>query len=269
MFCNFNFSGIFSWNKIYILILGCEKVKNVKLVMEYDGTNYSGWQIQKNSITIQQVLEEKIKSVTGEDIKVIGSSRTDAGVHARGFVGNFFTGSKIPADRFRDILNGKLPEDIVILNSCEVDINFNARFLSKGKTYSYTILNSMQRPAINRNYVYHVRKKLDVEAIKNAAKKFIGTYDFSAFKSSGGSAKTSIRTIRGLDVLIVNEYIMVYITGDGFLYNMVRIIMGTLVKVGLHRIDPCEIPKIILSKDRTMSGPCLPASGLCLEKVYY
>jgi tRNA pseudouridine38-40 synthase len=244
-------------------------MKNVKLIIEYDGTLYSGWQIQDNAITIQEVLENALNSITGEQIKVVGSSRTDSGVHARGYVCNFFTESKIPPDRFRDVINSKLPKDIVIIESEEVSLEFNSRFCSKGKTYSYTILNRMQRPAIGSNYVYHYRNSLNMEAIREAMSQFLGTHDFSAFKSTGGSAKTSIRTIKLFEVVKKDDYIIFYITGDGFLYNMVRIIMGTLIKVGRDKIDSCSIKDIILSKDRNMAGPCLPGTGLCLEKVYY
>lgn len=244
-------------------------MKNIKLTIEYDGTNYSGWQIQNNAITIEQVLEDNLEEITGEKVKVIGSSRTDAGVHARGFVGNFVTESKIPSDRFRNILNGKLPEDIVILNSEEVDLSFNARFDSKGKTYSYTVLSTQQRPAIGRNYVYYLRKNVDLALMKEASIQFIGTHDFAAFKSSGGNTKTTVRTISSLDVVKQGDYITLSITGDGFLYNMVRIIAGTLMEVGLNKIEANSIKDVILSRDRRRAGPCLPPGGLCLEKVYY
>ncbi|WP_010237713.1 tRNA pseudouridine(38-40) synthase TruA [Clostridium arbusti] len=244
-------------------------MKNVKLIIEYDGRNYSGWQIQDNAITIQQVLEDNLRIITGECTKVIGSSRTDAGVHARGFVGNFLTNSRIPSNRFENVLNSRLPEDIVILKSEEVELSFNSRFNSKGKTYSYTILNTLQRPAIGRNYVYHFRRNLDILLMIEASKEFVGTHDFAAFRSSGGSAKTTVRTISSLDIVKIDDHIIFTITGDGFLYNMVRIIIGTLIEVGLKRIKPKSIKDILISKDRDMSGPCLPPSGLCLEKVYY
>lgn len=244
-------------------------MKNVKLIIEYDGRNYSGWQIQDNAITIQQVLEDNLRIITGESTKVIGSSRTDAGVHARGFVGNFLTNSRIPSNKFENVLNSRLPEDIVILKSEEVELSFNSRFNSKGKTYSYTILNTLQRPAIGRNYVYHFRRNLDIVLMIEASKEFVGTHDFAAFRSSGGSAKTTVRTISSLDIVKMDDHIIFTITGDGFLYNMVRIIIGTLIEVGLKRIKPKSIKDILMSKDRDMSGPCLPPSGLCLEKVYY
>lgn len=244
-------------------------MKNVKLVIEYDGTLYSGWQKQKNALTIQEVIERVLYSVTGEKINILGSSRTDAGVHARGFVGNFFTSSNIPSEKFKDVLNGRLPNDIVIQESKEVAMDFHSRYCSKGKTYSYTVLNRPQRSAIGRNYSFYYRKKLDIDAIKEAMPLIIGTHDFSAFKSTGGSAKTDIRTISNFEIATKNDYLIFYITGNGFLYNMVRIIMGTIIQVGLGKIESQSVKDIILSKDRNMAGPCLPANGLCLEKVYY
>lgn len=251
------------------MIKGCRTMKNLKVTIEYDGTNYAGWQIQKNAITIQQKIEEALKDLTKEDIKVIGASRTDARVHARAFAANFITESTIPSERFCDALNNILPSDIVILKSQEVPINFHARFNSKGKTYSYTILNRRVRPTIEKNYVYHYKKKLDYEAIVYAAKSFVGTHDFTAFKSNGGSAKTSIRTISNFQVLKKDDKLTFLVTGDGFLYNMVRIMIGTLVKVGSGKIDRDAISQIILSENREKAGPCAPPQGLCLEKVYY
>ncbi len=244
-------------------------MRNIKLTIEYDGTNYQGWQKQKRGSTIQNTLEEAIRVVTNEEIEVIGSSRTDAGVHAKGFVANFKTNSKIPSEKYREAINHKLPKDIVILNSEEVDEKFHARYNARGKTYSYSILNRDVPPAINRNYLYHVKRKLDIEAMKEACKYFIGTYDFSAFKSSGSSVKTTIRTIFELYIEENNDVIKVYVTGDGFLYNMVRIIVGTLIMVGSNKIKPNEIENIIAEKDREKAGICVPATGLVLEKVYY
>lgn len=244
-------------------------MRNIKLTIEYDGTNYLGWQKQKNGATIQGILEEAIKLLTKEEIELVGSSRTDTGVHAKAFIANFKTNSTIPADKFREAINHKLPEDIVIIKSEEVDINFHSRYDAKGKTYSYSIINRDIYPAIGRNYLYHVKKKLNINSMKEACKYFIGTYDFSAFKSSGSSVKTSIRTIKDLHIDEKNEIIKIYVTGDGFLYNMVRIIVGTLLMVGNNKIKPEEITNIIESKDRQKAGICVPAKGLTLEKVYY
>lgn len=244
-------------------------MRNIKLTLEYDGTNYLGWQKQKVGITIQGTLEEAIKFLTKEEVEVTGSSRTDAGVHAKGFVANFKTNSKIPSEKFREAINHKLPEDIVILKSEEVEEEFHARYNAMGKTYSYSILNRDVPSAIDRNYLYHVKRRLDVESMKEACQYFIGTHDFSAFKTSGSSVKTTVRTIKELYIEDNDDIIKIYVTGDGFLYNMVRIIVGTLIMVGSNKIKPLEIKNIIASKEREKAGICVPASGLVLEKVYY
>lgn len=244
-------------------------MRNIKLTIEYDGSNYSGWQRQKNGISIEETLEEAIKKITNEDIKIVGSSRTDAGVHAKGQVANFTTCSKIPVERFPAAINSKLPPDIAVVNAEEVPLDFHSRYSSKGKMYSYTILNRKTPPALMRNYVTHCAYDLDFEKMKKAAVFFIGTHDFSAFKSTGSSVKTSIRTVNLLELLKDGEIIKMYIEANGFLYNMVRIIAGTLIDVGRGKIPYESIPEIIRSKDRTKSGQTAPASGLCLEKVYY
>ena len=244
-------------------------MRNIKLTLEYDGTNYLGWQKQKVGITIQGTLEEAIKVLTKEEVEVTGSSRTDAGVHAKGFVANFKTNSNIPSEKFREAINHKLPEDIVILKSEEVEEEFHARYNAMGKTYSYSILNRDVPSAIDRNYLYHVKRRLDVESMKEACQYFIGTHDFSAFKTSGSSVKTTVRTIKELYIEDNDDIIKIYVTGDGFLYNMVRIIVGTLIMVGSNKIKPLEIKNIIASKEREKAGICVPASGLVLEKVYY
>lgn len=244
-------------------------MRNIKLTLEYDGTNYLGWQKQKVGITIQGTLEEAIKVLTKEEVEVTGSSRTDAGVHAKGFVANFKTNSKIPSEKFREAINHKLPEDIVILKSEEVEEEFHARYNAMGKTYSYSILNRDVPSAMDRNYLYHVKRRLDVESMKEACQYFIGTHDFSAFKTSGSSVRTTIRTIKELYIEDNDDIIKIYVTGDGFLYNMVRIIVGTLIMVGSNKIKPLEIKNIIASKEREKAGICVPASGLVLEKVYY
>ncbi|MGL4991789.1 MAG: tRNA pseudouridine(38-40) synthase TruA [Sarcina sp.] len=244
-------------------------MKNIKLKLEYDGTDFCGWQIQPTERTVQQVLEIALEKITGEKIEVFGSSRTDSGVHARGYVCNFHTTSTIPSERFRDAINTKLPRDVIILESEEINEKFHARYMSKGKTYSYTIFNRREAPTIGRNYIYHHREKLNIEEMKNACNYFIGKYDFSAFKSQGSSAKTSTRTITDLHIEEDGDYIKVYISADGFLYNMARIIVGTLIRVGMEKIKANDIPEIIKSKNRLKAGKCAPAKGLCLEKVFY
>lgn len=244
-------------------------MRNVKLTIEYDGTNYCGWQKQNNEKTIQEEIEKAIYKAVGEVVEVIGSSRTDAGVHARGMVANFKTNATIPFDRFKYAINDKLPDDIAIIESEEVSEDFHARYDSKGKTYCYSIINRQQKPAIGRNYVYHFKWNLDIEKMREACKHFIGKHDFKAFRSLGSSVKTTERTIKELYIESEGEKINIFITADGFLYNMVRIIVGTLLKVGRGKIPVEDIEKIILLGDRKKAGPCVPAQGLILEKVYY
>lgn len=246
-------------------------MKNIKLIIEYDGTNYSGWQRQKqnNVITIQEEIECAIEKITGEKTQITGSSRTDAGVHAKGYIGNFYTDSKISVEKFTGAINSKLPLDIVILHSIEVPYEFHSRYNSKGKRYSYTILNRRESVAVGRNYIYNHKKILDVDAMKLGALYFIGTHDFSAFKNLGSSVKTSVRTISQLDIIKDEDLIKIYIAADGFLYNMVRIIVGALIRVGEGKIEPNEIKNIIESKDRAKAGKSAPPGGLCLEEVFY
>lgn len=244
-------------------------MRNIKIVLEYDGTNYFGWQRQNNGTTIQETLENTISKITGESIGIIGCSRTDSGVHAKEYVANFKTMSAIPGDKFKYAINSKLPKDIAILHSEEADLDFHSRYNSKGKTYSYTILNREMPVALYRNYVYHYKHSLDVEAMKEGAKYFIGLHDFEAFKTKGSSVKTSIRDVKELYIYKEQDHIKLYITADGFLYNMVRIIVGTLIDIGLYKNKPEYIKEIIVSKDRNKAGKVVPANGLCLEKVYY
>lgn len=244
-------------------------MKNIKLIVEYDGTNYSGWQKQNNNITVQGTLEEILSELTKEKIEIIGCSRTDSKVHARKYVCNFQTNSTIPSDKFKEALNVKLPCDIAILESSEVPLSFHARYDCIGKKYSYTILERSVKATIDRNFTYQCKYDLDIEKMQEATKHFIGTHDFSAFKNSGSSVKTSIRNITELKVEKLGNYIKIYVSADGFLYNMVRIIIGTLVDVGTNKIKPETIIDIINSKDRSEAGKTAPPQGLCLEEVYY
>ena len=244
-------------------------MRNIKLTIEYDGTSYGGWQKQKNNRTIQQCIEEAIKLLTGEEVELIGSSRTDAGVHAKGMVANFITNSKIPSDKFREAINTKLPDDIGIIKSEEVDKNFHSRYDSKGKTYCYTLVNRYEKVCLGRSYVYQVRDELNYNLMKDAAKYFLGKHDFKAFKTNGSYVKTSVRTISGLELELKGDVLKIFISADGFLYNMVRIIVGTLIEVGKGKIKPEDIESIIRNGDRSKAGPCVPPNGLVLEKVFY
>lgn len=245
------------------------EMKNIKLVIEFDGTNYSGWQRQKNAITIQEVVEDTIFKLTGEPSIVYGVSRTDSGVHAKEYVANFHTNSSIPGDRFSYALNTRLPMDIRVLSSSEVSEDFHSRYSAKGKTYSYSILNREKEAALFTDFMYQVKKPLDIKLMEEGSKYIIGTHDFACFKSAGSNTKDDIRTIYDIYFTKDEEIIRIFVKGNGFLYNMVRIISGTLVNVGLKNIEPMEVNNIIASKKRNRASKCLPAKGLCLEKVWY
>jgi len=244
-------------------------MRNIKLLIEYDGTRYSGWQKQPNAMTIQENIEKAIKKITSEECTLIGSGRTDRGVHARGQVANFHTNSKIPSDRFKDALNSVLEDDISIRASEEVDDSFHSRYDAKGKEYRYLIYNNRIRSPIHRNYSYHVPYKLDIELMNKASKAFIGEHDFLGFMSSGSNVKSTVRTIYNISLKKNDDLIEIKVAGNGFLYNMVRIVAGTLVEIGNSRIDLNEVDDIITSKDRNKAGHTAPPHGLYLEKVFY
>jgi tRNA pseudouridine38-40 synthase len=244
-------------------------MKNIKLTIEYDGTNYHGWQSQINALAIQDVVSAAIKKLTGETCNLIGSSRTDEGVHALGQVANFTTNSNIPGDRFSFALNSVLPKNIVVRNSEEVDLCFHSRFFAKGKKYKYLIFNSQQPSALFTNRAYHCKSTLDVTEMNKAASCFLGKHDFSAFKSTGSNVKSNVRTITSVLCEKKDEFVEFQISGDGFLYNMVRIIVGTLISVGQKKTSSDEISRIIDSMDRRRAGKTAPAHGLYLVEVYY
>lgn len=244
-------------------------MRNILLTIEYDGTNYFGWQRQPNKKTIQGVMEEAIKKITGEDVNLVGSGRTDRGVHALNQKANFKTESKIPIEKFPLALNSVLPNDISIKDAAEVSFDFSARYNAKQKTYKYLIYNHKTRPAILRNYVYHFPYELDIASMQKACEYFIGEYDFSSFCSSGSETNSKVRRIFNCYLTFENDCIAIYITANGFLYNMARIIAGTILEVGVGKIKPTDIPLIIESKDRTRAGKTLPPWGLYLVDVVY
>ena len=244
-------------------------MRNIKLTIEYDGKCYNGWQKQPNKLNIQGEIERAIYNITKEEVDLIGSGRTDAGVHALGQVANFKTNSEISIEKLPLAINSQLKNSIVIKEAEEVDERFHSRYNAKHKTYRYIINNSKCGTAIYRNLEYSYPLKLDVEKMKQASKYFEGEHDFKAFKSSGTSSKNSVRTIYKAIVKQEGEKIIIELTGNGFLYNMVRIISGTLLDVGLGKIRAEEIPEIIESKDRQRAGKTLPAHGLYLVEVKY
>ena len=244
-------------------------MRNIKLTIEYDGKDFNGWQKQPTKLNIQGEIEKAIEEITGEKVDLTASGRTDAGVHSLGQTANFKTDSQIPIEKIAKAINSKLKKSIVIKSAEEVDEKFHSRYSVKSKTYRYIINNSENGTAIYRGLEYHIPMKLDVKKMQEAVKFFEGEHDFKGFKASGTSSKSSIRTIYKGEVKQEGERIIIEVTGNGFLYNMVRIIAGTLVDVGLEKIKPEEISEIIESKDRTKAGKTLPPHGLYLLKVEY
>ena len=244
-------------------------MRNIKLTIEYDGRDFNGWQKQPDKLNIQGTIENAIKAITGEEVELNASGRTDAGVHAYGQVANFKTNSNLPIEKFPIAINSKLKKSIIIKSAEEVEERFHSRLTCKRKTYRYVINNSAVGTAIYRNLEYHVSAKLDLEKMQEAAKHFEGEHDFKAFKASGTSSKSSVRTIYNARVYAVDEKIYIELIGNGFLYNMVRIISGTLVDVGYGKILPDQIPQIIAEGKRQNAGKTLPAHGLYLLNVEY
>jgi tRNA pseudouridine38-40 synthase len=245
-------------------------MRNIKLLIEYDGTNYQGWQVQPRGQTIQGTLEEKLRLLTGEPIQLIGSGRTDSGVHALGQVAHFKTQSQIDIGSIQRALNSLLPHDIVIQKIEEVEEGFHARRHSRSKVYEYRILNRNLRSVIHRGYVWHIPQKLNLMEMRKATKSLIGEHDFSSFRSVGSPTKTAVRRVtraewkRGRDGLIRFE-----IEANGFLKQMVRAMVGTLVEIGKGRMNAVTFRKIMDAKDRKKAGPTAPAQGLFLKEVKY
>lgn len=254
---------------IQALFNGEKPMKNIKLTIEYEGTHYHGWQSQINAVTVQDVIQNALQKLTGEDCDLIGSSRTDMGVHALGMTANFHTSSSIPSEKVSYALNNLLPEDIVIRSSEEVPADFHSRYSAKGKRYRYMIYNASFRSAILRNRVYHVRYPLNLENMRKASLSFVGEHDFCAFMATGSNVKSTLRTIHHVSLEKEEDTIRFEIEGNGFLYNMVRIIVGTLVEVGMGKIRPDEVSAIIESGERKKAGITAPAHGLYLVRVYY
>ena len=241
----------------------------VKLTISYDGTNYHGWQVQKDKISVQSVIEDAIYKITGEKAKVVGSGRTDAGVHASGQVASFETNTSVPIENLYKALNTVLPYDVKVLKSETACNDFNARKSAKKKTYVYRLyLSDVQNP-LKERYAHKIQGELDLEKMIKASKLLLGKHDFIAFSSTGSSAKTTVREIYDLQIVKEGEDVFVSVTGNGFLYNMVRIIVGTLVKIGKGDITEKEIELMLSDGKRSLGGATLPAKGLCLKEVCY
>jgi len=244
-------------------------VKRILLSVEYDGTAYAGWQRQINGLAVQQVLEEALSSACGESVTVTGSSRTDAGVHALAQQVHFDTGSAIPPEKYPFVLNTLLPPDIRVHAGREVPSDFHARFLSCGKTYTYRMLNSRHGSALARNFCWHIPVPLDLDAMRAALPALLGTHDFAAFQAAGGTAKTTVRTLDRAELVRDADRLTLLVSGNAFLYNMVRIIAGTLAEIGLHRLPPDAFSRAISSGNRLDLGMTAPPHGLELTEVRY
>lgn len=245
-------------------------MRNFKMVIEYDGTAYCGWQRQKNGVSIQQVLEEKIRLITREEVTVIGSGRTDAGVHALNQVASFRSSTSLPEEILCRGINGLLPPDIVVKKLEEVPVEFHPQYSARGKTYVYKICNRRLRPALGRKYCWFIQHPLDLTAMKQAAGYLIGRYDFSCFCATGSSVKDRTRTVKSVSIIRGDDGLLeITIEAQGFLRYMVRNIVGTLVEIGRGKRKPSEMKEIIDSRDRNIAGITAPACGLYLKEVKY
>lgn len=244
-------------------------MKNIALKLEFDGTEFSGWQIQDNRRTVQGVIEDVLSEILKEKVKVTGCSRTDAGVHSRGYVLNFHSNTTIPAEKIMFPLNIILPEDVKVLQSQEVNDKFHARESALSKIYSYSFLNSSVEPVIHRRTLSLEKGKLDIELMEEAARLFIGTHDFKGFMSQGSSVKSTVRTIYNSKIESHDGTITYIVEGNGFLYNMVRIMVGTLIFIGQGTRTIEDLLSALNTGDRLKAGKVAQAKGLILNEVKY
>lgn len=244
-------------------------MKRVGLIVAYDGTNYCGWQVQPNGITIQGELNRCLSELLGEEIETIGASRTDAGVHAMGNVAVFDTETRMPGEKISYALNQRLPEDIRIQLSEEMPMDFHPRYCDSVKTYEYRILNRRFQIPTERLYSYFYHYKLDEKKMREATSYLIGRHDFASFCGAGAQVKSTVRTIRSVEVERFGDMVTIRISGEGFLYNMVRIIAGTLIEIGNGQYPPERMQEILDARDREWAGPTAPAKGLTLLGIQY
>lgn len=244
-------------------------MRNIKLIIEYDGTAYSGWQVQPNGVTIQEVMERALAQMLGTPTTLHASGRTDAGVHARGMVACFKTDRTMPLRAFREGLNSLLPGDIAVREASEVPLDFHPRFDAQAKHYRYTMLLDDLRSPLARHVAWRIKGKLDVEAMRKACAVFVGEHDFAAFRGANCAAKTTVRRIYSMELVQEERFLHLDIRGSGFLKNMVRIITGTLIEVGQGRKSAADVARLLKGGDRQDSGMTVPPQGLCLMQVFY
>lgn len=244
-------------------------MRRVKLTIAYDGTNYCGWQVQPNGITIEEVVNKALSKLTGEKIVVIGASRTDSGVHAMGNVAVFDTKTTIPSERIAMAVNRILPEDIVVVKSEEVPLDFHPRYCDCEKTYEYHIVNTRISIPTKRLTNYFVSYELDIEKMREGASYLVGEHDFASFCNIKTDVESTVRTVKELEILKNGDEITIRIRGNGFLYNMVRIIVGTLIRVGRGFYQPQQVKEILEAKNRKAAGVTVPPHGLMLMEIRY
>ncbi len=244
-------------------------MRKLKLLSEYDGTRFHGWQVQPNGLTIQELLEKHLTGITKTPTQIFGAGRTDAGVHAKGQVAHFRTESAMTTREFLKALNSCLPPDVVVLQVDEVDDAFHAQKSAVCKLYRYSILNRDFPSALDCRFAHFIAQPLDFKAMQEAAGILAGRHDFTSFRGAGCSAKTSVRTIHFCAVNKEDDYLRVEIKGDGFLKHMVRNIVGTLIEVGRGKLTPKDVQHILEARDRKTAGPTAPSRGLCLEWIAY
>ncbi|MCL2247962.1 MAG: tRNA pseudouridine(38-40) synthase TruA [Oscillospiraceae bacterium] len=244
-------------------------MKNIALKLTFVGTSYHGWQIQKNEKTIAGTLEAVLADLCGHEVKLVGCGRTDAGVHAKTYCANFKTNSTIPLEKLPLAANALLPPDIVVKQAALAPEDFNAILSCTKKQYTYRIYNSRIRNPFEANRAYFYPRPLDLEKIKQAAKHFVGTRDFAAVRSVGTETKTTVRTVFEYEVEENAPIVEFRATADGFLYNMARAMVGTLIYVSEGKISPDDLPKLLEQKDRRLTGPTVPADGLYMTKIRY
>lgn len=244
-------------------------MRNIALKIRYDGTAYHGWQVQKKDITVCETLEKALTAACGHPVKVTGCGRTDAGVHALRYCCNFKTDCRIPTDRFPLAVNARLPEDIAVLDAVEAPEDFNSILSCRKKEYVYKLHMSRIRDPFLQNRACFYPPVLDVDRMKAAASAFEGTHDFAAVRSVGTETKTTVRTIYRCVITQEGETVTMTVSANGFLYNMVRAIMGTVVYAGLGKLEPEEIPELLQRGDRRLTGPTMPPQGLYMSRVWY
>lgn len=244
-------------------------MKTIRLTLEYDGTAYVGWQVQPNGLAVQQLVEQALARVLDVPVRLVSSGRTDAGVHARGMVAHFTTARELPMAAYRDGVNRFLPQDVAVTEAAEAEAGFHARFSARGKWYRYTLCLTPIRSPLAARTSWHLRSPLDEQAMAEAADVFVGRHDFAAFRASGCDAATTVREIYAVELSRQENLLHIDVKGSGFLRNMVRVMVGTLVEIGQGKMSVADLRPLLQGGRREGAGKTAPPQGLCLMEVWY